>query len=338
MARKPPDIEHVKHVYSKRMGRWYSYFNSGRKNAGKPIRTALPEFGTTGFWDSYASCLAGRNRIKTTDYTVADLVDEFLASTEYADKADNTQKNYRVQSVKIKAAWGKFPVDSLEPSHVRAVLDREEWGAGTRNMVTATLGVVYRWARRRNKAKPTTDPVKDIERADLGEHEPWPDDVLEAALQSDDPMIRLAVHLLYFTGQRIGDVCKMRWGDIRDSRVFVRQTKTGKVVEPPLATELRAELDRHAKDLGPIIKGATQGQIRRKLQAFTRLHGIETVPHGLRKNAVNALLEAGCTIAEVSAITGQTHQIVEKYAARVNRRKLGDSAVVKMEAARGKSA
>jgi len=66
--------------------------------------------------------------------------------------------------------------------------------------------------------------------------------------------------------------------------------------------------------------------------------GIKTVPHGLRKNAVNALLEAGCTIAEVSAITGQTHQVVEHYAAKVNRRKLGKSAIVKFERARDKSA
>ena len=63
-----------------------------------------------------------------------------------------------------------------------------------------------------------------------------------------------------------------------------------------------------------------------------------SVPHGLRKNAVNALLEAGCTIAEVSAITGQTHQVVEHYAAQVNRRKLGKSAIVKFERARDKSA
>ena len=52
------------------------------------------------------------------------------------------------------------------------------------------------------------------------------------------------------------------------------------------------------------------------------------------KNAVNALLEVGCTIAEVSAITGQTHQVVEHYAAKVNRRKLGKAAILKFEAAR----
>lgn len=45
-----------------------------------------------------------------------------------------------------------------------------------------------------------------------------------------------------------------------------------------------------------------------------------------------------CTIAEVSAITGQTHQVVEHYAAKVNRRKLGKAAIVKFAAARKKSA
>ncbi len=58
----------------------------------------------------------------------------------------------------------------------------------------------------------------------------------------------------------------------------------------------------------------------------------------LATNAVNALLEAGCTIAEVSAITGQTHQVVEHYAAKVNRRKLGKAAIVKFELARKTSA
>lgn len=56
--------------------------------------------------------------------------------------------------------------------------------------------------------------------------------------------------------------------------------------------------------------------------------------HGLRKNAVNALLEAGCTIAEVASITGQTFQVVEHYAAQMNRRKLSKAAIVKLDAHR----
>jgi integrase len=53
--------------------------------------------------------------------------------------------------------------------------------------------------------------------------------------------------------------------------------------------------------------------------------------HGLRKSAVVMLLEAGCTDAEVSAITGQSRQMVEHYAQQVNRKKLAASAILKWE-------
>lgn len=334
MARKPPKIEHVKHVL--RGAKWYSYFNTGRKLDGKPIYARLPDHSSAGFWDSYASFKAGRTKRMATEYTVETLANEYLASAEYADKAENTRNNYRVQADRIIGVWGKFPVNHLEPHHVRAVLETENWGAGTRNMVMSVLAVIYRWGRRNNKT--TAEPIKDIARYEVGEHDPWPEDILEAALVSDDPVIRLAVHLLYFTGQRIGDVCKMRWGDIRGGHIYVKQTKTGKVVEPPVSRELKAELDRTPREAITIITGINEGQLRRKLQKFTETHGVKTVPHGLRKNAVNALLEAGCTIAEVSAITGQTHQIVEHYAAKVNRKRLGVAAIVKLDSARGRGA
>ena len=57
--------------------------------------------------------------------------------------------------------------------------------------------------------------------------------------------------------------------------------------------------------------------------------------HGLRKSAVVFLLEAGCTDAEVSAITGQSRQMVEHYAKQVNQKKLAAAAVLKWESAEG---
>jgi len=54
--------------------------------------------------------------------------------------------------------------------------------------------------------------------------------------------------------------------------------------------------------------------------------------HGLRKSAVVFLLEAGCTDAEVSAITGQSRAMVEHYARQVNQKKLAAAAVLKWEA------
>ena len=50
-----------------------------------------------------------------------------------------------------------------------------------------------------------------------------------------------------------------------------------------------------------------------------------------RKSAVATLLEAGCTTAEVQAITGQSMQMVEHYAKQVNQKKLAASAILKWE-------
>lgn len=54
--------------------------------------------------------------------------------------------------------------------------------------------------------------------------------------------------------------------------------------------------------------------------------------HGLRKSAIVFLLEAGCTDAEVAAITGQSRQMVEHYARLVNQKKLAAVAINKWEA------
>lgn len=330
MVRKPPKLPHVKLV--KRNGRTYAYFNTGQKRDGKPIYAALGSPASVGFFDRYAALVAGRTKRGMKAYDVAGLVNDYLASATFTKLSESTQKNYRNHAEKIKGEWGDFRANDLQSADVRLAVEGGGWGPGTSNMVLAVLGAVYRWGRR-NKGL-DVNPTRDVDRQEVGAHEPWPEDVLEAALKADDAVVRLAVHLLYFTGQRIGDVMKMRWGDIRDGHVYVKQQKTGKVVEPPLIAELQDELDRTPREGLTIIHGVKVSTLRNRMKAFTRSHGAETVPHGLRKNAVIALLEAGCTVPEVAAITGQTHQVVEHYAAKVSRRKLGKAAIVKFEKAR----
>jgi hypothetical protein len=46
---------------------------------------------------------------------------------------------------------------------------------------------------------------------------------------------------------------------------------------------------------------------------------------------VVTLLEAGCSTAEVQAITGQSMQMVEHYGKEVNQKKLAASAMLKWE-------
>lgn len=66
-------------------------------------------------------------------------------------------------------------------------------------------------------------------------------------------------------------------------------------------------------------------------------HGQSATVHGLRKNAVNTLLEVGCSVAETAAISGQTLQMVEHYAKQRNQSVLASAAVLKWEQGGGEN-
>lgn len=333
MSRKPPPLEHVKFVKSR--GKWYAYFNTGQRTAnGEPIRAPLPPLESVGFWESYASQKAVRTKRAVIAYNVAQLVTEYLAGIDFSKLADASQRLYRIQLAKVTTVLGEFPVNDLHPVDVRAAIDAERYPPATANSFLSAITSLYAWARRHGKTE--LRPTADIDREKIGSHQPWPESTLQAALTTNDETVRLAVHLLYFTGQRIGDVCGMRWNHIIDGAIEVRQEKTDKRLHVPLHASLSAELKRTPKR-GLTILADEHGnafrtqRLRRSLQVFTKDLGEETVPHGLRKNAVNSLLMAGCTIAEVASITGQTFQMVEHYAKGIEQKGMSKAAMLKFE-------
>jgi hypothetical protein len=61
----------------------------------------------------------------------------------------------------------------------------------------------------------------------------------------------------------------------------------------------------------------------------------ECVLHGLRKSAVSAPIDAGCTPHQAVAITGhQTMRMLEEYAKRRDQVKLGKAAMLKWRKAK----
>lgn len=333
---KLPELEHVKYVTAKDSGKVYAYFNTGKKKPdGRPIRTALPSPGSVGFYDSYASCLAARNRRGQTTYTVENLCDDFQASKTFERLAAGTRKAYGVYLRQIVTALGEFEVNDLDRGDIQLVLDGEEMGAGKQNLFVAVLGAAYKWGRSRNKT--TLMPTTGIEKVETGERMPWPQEVLDAGLSAEDDRTRLAVALLFYTGQRIGDVCAMRWANVKRGAIHLVQQKTKKPLAIPLYSDLRAELDHYGKRGLTLLTAAngrpiTQEALRQELKAFCAARGHPDLkPHGLRKNAVIALLTAGCSVAETSAITGQTYDLVQYYARQIDQEKMAGAAILKME-------
>jgi len=338
MPAKLPKLPHVRFVQAK--GKTYAYFDTGaRKESGRPVYAAMPPLGSIGFYDAYASLKGARSKRQRVDYTVTHLVRDYERSKEFAEHAAKTKQVYGYTLRNIVKYLGEYPVNDLTRSDVQAILDTDIDGAGAHNMFLSVVSAIYSWARGREKTN--LKPAEGIKRRKGGEHEPWPDHIVEAGVAATDANIRLAVRLLYFTGQRIGDMLKMRWSDIRDGVIEVTQQKTGKTVWVPLLDELREELDVTPKRGLTIVTeadGSSRSDIdvRAELKAFTLGLGAKTVPHGLRKNAVIAMLEAGCTVAETAAITGQTYKIVEHYAKRINQRSMAKAAIIKLENKRGK--
>jgi integrase len=330
---KPPRLDHVKWTRSK--GRLYPYFNTGKKHPnGQPVRTRLPDYTHPSFWPKYASLKAARDKRTERAYTVASACDGYEASKHYRDKADGTRRLYSYVLRIIRDGLGYFPINELKRRHVQGLLDKGLPSPSLHNPALAVLGLVYRHAREQGKTE--LFPTRDFDKAKGGSHHAWPESLIEAGLRSEHDRTRLAVHLLFFTGQRIGDVCKMRWSDVRDDEIYVVQQKTGKKLWVPFHSELRAELDRTPKRGLTIITNheghpMTPQVIRRELKALGKLYGVAVVPHGLRKNAVISLLEAGCSVAETAAITGQTYRVVEQYAAEISQRRMGKAAILKLE-------
>ena len=200
-------------------------------------------------------------------------------------------------------------------------------------MVLTILRNLFSYAIRREWVQ--VDPTKDValpEGRDA-EHEPWPGELVKAALADDE--VRLPVALLYYTAQRIGDVCTMRWSDVADGYLAVSQQKTGKVLDIRVHATLARILEATPHEAETILhfrgKPRRSATLREQLQRWAAKQGCHIVPHGLRKNAVNALLEAGCSVAETSAISGQSLGLVEHYAKRRNSRKLSAVAIERWE-------
>jgi integrase len=330
---------HVKQTRAK--GRVYYYFRTGQLDArGREILAKLPDPKDPGFGSAYASFMAGRTRRvnaaadATPSLTVAQLCSLYERSPHYVGLSQGTQKIYGGALRYFQKMLPTAPAGQLERRDIVLLVDGRADQPGAANSLLRSIRALYKWARERGHVE--NDPCRDIAVLAIGEHEPWPDHVLQAALEADDDTVRLGTHLLLYTAQRIGDVVKMKRTDIRDGRIELVQQKTGRRLSILLHPALQRELARLPAGLGFILakpngRPLSADALREVLQGFATARGAKVVPHGLRKNAVNALLEAGCSAAETASVSGQSLQMVEHYAKARSQQRLGDAAILKWQ-------
>lgn len=338
MSSRDSPPKHVRRVRSK--GHTYYYFNTGKVENGKPVMTRMPNMSDPGFWGSYAALVGHRNRRPAkAGLTIPELIDLFQKSDRYRNKlAVSTQENYDIYLRRLAALLPTAPAAEVTRGDMRRLIDRMAETPGAANLFLGTCSGLFKWAVEREHVPES--PTRGIKLLEMGEHAPWPDAVLEAALKADNAQVRLLTHLLYFTALRFNDALSLTWGNIEDGMIIVRPQKLRKrdqVLHIPIHRDLAAELAKHPRSNVVISTNPNTGKkwgeqaARVVLQEFAAKYGARVVPHGLRKNAVIALLETGCSMAETASISGQTLQMVEHYAKQRNQARLAKSAVVKWE-------
>jgi len=328
-------------------GRIYYYFDTGQlSHCGKPLLTRLPDKRDLAFGGAYARALAARtNRANRRAYLSFDeLKRRYERSPEYARLAENSKRSYdrylEVASRLLRAQnGGSPPAAQIETRDIHQLREKLADRPGAANATIRAVGALFAWGSDPAQALVPGNPASRVKKFDGGEHEPWPEALIEEAL--DDPAARLPVALLYFLGQRIGDTVKMGRQSLQADCVAVIQQKTGTPLLIKIHRRLAAIIAADApKDALAFLvdergKALSAGAVRQRIQAWAKTRGHHVVPHGLRKNSVNALLEAGCSTAEVSAITGQDLKTIEHYAKKRNQERLGRSAILKFERRNG---
>lgn len=315
-----------------RRGRAYWYF---RRRGDKPVRLPddpdSPEFDRA-YWEARKGRTAAPAASKRT---VAALVDSYVRSSRWTGLAPRTKADYRKVLDYIVDKNGGLDVGRIRRPDVIVAREANAHRARFANYVVQLLSVLYEHAA--DLGWSDDNPAKGVSLLRLGEGwKPWPAAAIADYRATATGNALLIFELCLGTGQRIGDVLRMRWSDIQDGAIRVKQGKTNAELWIPLTPRLGSVLDAAERRGLCIVAGSDSRPLtyRRAKYAVDEAcaqgaHEQRTL-HGLRHNAAAELAEAGCTDAQIAAVTGhKSLRMVAKYRAGSDQKRLAQEAMGK---------
>lgn len=302
------------HVYDKK---GVLYF----QRRGQKTTRMQHQPGTREFALEYAALMNGAQPVVPTGKTFSALIASYIGSQRYRKLAPRTGRDYDKVLDWAKAKLGPLPVANMQRKDVIRARDANAETVRFANYIVQVLRILMEHAvdigwRQDNPAKGVS-----MLQADTAPREAWPIDKIEAFRANADGRARLIFELCLGTGQRIGDVLKMRWSDIDGDGIKVTQGKTGAVLWVPFTPQLREVLASTQK-VGVTIcawgrgkptsyRGAADMVMNVRRQIGAEAYDL----HGLRYSAAAELAALGCSDELIMAVTGHaTSAMVRKYA------------------------
>jgi integrase len=287
-------------------------------------RIALPPPDAEDFLERYAAAKRGHMPIKETGRTFRRLIAEYREGPRWRRLAPRTRKDYEKVLEWAEATFGTLPPARMERRHIIRAQSENSERLRFANYIVQVLSVLFEQAI--DLGWITHNPAKGIrllksEGEDL--HKPWPDEMINAftAAAPVGSVPRTVMELAIGTGQRIGDLLRMRWDHIDGDGIAVRQGKTKTALWIPFTPRLREYLAQLRFRNLTIVAGPKGSPVNyhsaaaaiRALRA--QIGALPFTIHGWRYTAASQLAAAGATDDEVQAITGhKSRAMVMKYA------------------------
>lgn len=305
-----------KYVYAKPGGGVY-FQRRGFKTVRFQSAPGTPEFAA-----EYALILRGRAPAPQGK-TLLDLAISYQQSDRYTKLSARSKQDYNRVLDYIKDKLGHLSAERMQRKDVIRAQESNRDAVRFANYIVQIVRVMMEHAidigwRKDNPAEGTR-----LIKSETAPRLPWPQDKIDAfrAEAEHGTRHRLIFELLIGTGQRIGDVLRMRWNDITDGGIAVRQGKTGAALWIPLTADLRAALEATPK-VGLTICAQPNGKATSydgawgMMMVIRKRIGAEAYDmHGLRHTTAHELAALGCSDELIMSVTGHTSKkMVAHYA------------------------
>jgi integrase len=335
------------HDFIDKTGRTRFYFRYRGKQWPLPGEPGSAEFSARYDELRQEHIVAKANNVAFGPHTIGSVIEQYLGSEEFQSKAIGTRKSYRRVLDHLKEIAGRGLIADLQERHVREIRKRFS-ATSTADLATILLSILWTFAKENLAMQLGPNPATDIRRLhkQAFEHQPWPMEVIEKfeTEAHPKPNAALALLLLLYTGQRVGDVAAMKWEHYDGKGIAVRQQKTGKTLWIPCHSKLKAALDHAKRKSGFILttqrgEGYTAGSLGNMIVAATKQIGAgQYTAHGLRKNAAICMIDAGCEVPQVMAVLGhKTMEMALYYAKERDQKKHAQQAIEKWEVANSRT-
>lgn len=313
-----------------------TYFR--RKVSNKDTYIRLPDPTHPDFAQAYSAIAAPEtSHVGASKGTLAALVIEYRKSSNYQlIKSEKTKRNKARYLAMIEQEDGHRSISGCSRRLVIKMRDRYMDKPGKANNWLSTFRSLMTFAQDREMC--SLNPAIGIKPLATGEHEPWPTEVLESALEAATPMMRLAIITGLCSGARVSDIVKMQhgWHD-QKTMCFTTSKTVGKKsrgidVAVPMHPLWLSELSNIPRKSVTILydrKGrpfSGTSPLQERMRTLMKSIGSPKYSsngkmklysfHGLRKNAACYLVEAGLNDSEVGSIVGMTPQTVRHYTKR----------------------